>query len=111
MKLKSLLPILLVALVAAGCSRQAKLTVTNASATTLTDIAASGSGFSISVTRLAPGEQHQAVISAGEGFKLAFDAGGKHYSTEKRVTIEGGTRFSATVTTNLSVESEAILRF
>lgn len=72
------------AMLLAGCTRSVKLTVINGSTSTLTNITASGTGFSVPFNPLAPGARQQITLNSQtfgkEAFKLEFDAAGKHFS-------------------------------
>ncbi|MBN2451668.1 MAG: hypothetical protein JXR77_14865 [Lentisphaeria bacterium] len=70
------------AVILAGCSRQPRVTVVNQSATELTNLVVSGSGFSLDLGTLPAGKKVRfGVTPSGEsGLKVDFDAGGQHHS-------------------------------
>lgn len=93
----------------AACPRDMQLTVINKSPATLTNVVASGSGFSHSLNPLAPGAQQQITITPrGEsGLKLAFDADGKHFAPQEQGYFEKSYKVSATVAPDFSVTVDA----
>src|SRR2546426_8370629 len=103
--MKKLLQIASAAVLLVGCTRSAQLTVVNGSPATLTNIVASGSGFSVPFGALAPGAQQQVTLhprpSDNGGFKLEFDASGKHFSEVGSNGVFSGMKEGiVTVTTN-----------
>ena len=111
MKLHRLLVLAVVCSLFAGCSRPPQLTVINKSSSTLSNIVASGSGFSRPLSALAPGAQQQLTVSPrGEsGLKLAVDAAGRHYEPQEQGYFEGGYNVSATVAPDFTVSIESTL--
>ncbi len=102
--------ILAAALVLAGCSRPSGVTVvtvTNRSSATLTNVVASGSGFSERIDSIAAGAEHKLSVRArGEsGMRLVFDAGSQHVDAGEQGYFEAGGDYRVTVTiqTNLNV--------
>jgi hypothetical protein len=108
--MKTLILCTLVALLA-GCTRDARLTIVNRSAAELTNVVASGSGFTQAVGTLAPGERRSMnVRPRGEsGLRLDFDSGGKHFSSAPLGYFEGGYKVAATVSPEFNVTVDAKL--
>ena len=112
--MKKLLVIVSAAVLLVGCfSRNVKLTVVNGSAATLTNIVATGSGFSIPLGVLTPGATQQVSLTSDKGeFKLEFDANGKHFSeASPKDPWNGFKEIITTVTTNFSVTYESVTTF
>lgn len=116
--MKKLLVITAAAVLLVGCTRRAQLTVVNGSPTTLTNIVASGSGFSVPFGALAPGAQQQVTLSPRAndkgGIKLEFDANGKHFSEMTATDHDpwsGMREVILTVRTNFSLSYSAITTF
>ena len=72
--------IIAAALALGGCSRAPVVTLTNDSTATASNVVVSGPGFSESVGNIAPGAEHKLTVhpSARGGFRLEFDADGRH---------------------------------
>ena len=107
----SLVAILGVAMVT-GCLRHPQVTVRNQSASPLSNLVVSGSGFSQNLGALAPGGQtHTRVSPSGDSsLHVAFDAGGKHHSVEAGYFEDSPHyRVTATVAADFSVKVEVAL--
>lgn len=115
--MKAILLIATAAVLLAGCgpTRDVKLTVVNEAASKLTNIVASGAGFSAPVGSLAPGAQVTVTNprpSGDAGFELAYDADGKHFSEKTRNDPwDGMKEIVMTVTTNFNVTYESVTTF
>lgn len=114
--MKKLLTITAAALLLAGCSHNEKLTVINQSPTTLTNVVAAGPGMFEHFGTLAPGAQGQVTVDPTPndpaGFRLEFDADGKHYTNNVPNTIWNGMKeVVLTVQTNFSVDLSAVTTF
>ena len=98
----------------AGCSRAPVITITNRSATALTNIVVSGSGFSERIDRIAAGaERRLTVHPRGEsGLRVVFEAGGQYINVDDLAYIEasGGYRVAVTVQPDLKVSASSGLR-
>jgi hypothetical protein len=92
--------LLLVMLLLAGCSRHASLTVVNETAVELTNVVASGSGFSVSLGTIPAGKEKRVpVIPKGESsVQLSFDAAGKHLTSAPDGYFESGGQYKVTAT-------------
>jgi hypothetical protein len=75
-----------------GCTRGGNLNVVNLSATELTNVVATGSGFTQSIGSIPAGQQRQVSVNVpGESaLKLDFDANGKHFKSDRQSYFEGG---------------------
>jgi len=84
----------------AGCSRQSQLVVVNQSSASLTNLVVSGSGFSVRLGTLTPGEQTRAGVSpSGESsLRFEFDAGGRHFSSAPDCYFENSPLYRVTAT-------------
>ena len=115
--MKHLLVIALAATLLAGCTPPTPvLTVINASPSTLTNIVASGSGFSVPLGSLAPGSQSQVMVNPQPrdhpGFTLNFDADGKHFSdVNPNKSFRAMKEVMMTVTSDFSVTYECVTTF
>jgi hypothetical protein len=115
--MKKLLAIASAAILFVGCTpSERKLTVINASSSTLTNIVASGTGFSMPFGSLAPSAQQQVTVSPrprdNPGLKLDFDANGKHFSEALQdANFSGFKEIVMTVTKELSVTYESVTTF
>ena len=100
-----------------GCAPPTpQLTVINVSSSTLTNIVASGSGFSVPIGSLAPGARNQVTVNPqprdNPGFTLDFDADGKHFSeVSPDKSFRGMKEVIMTVTSQFSVTYEGITTF
>ncbi len=103
--------LLLVCSLLAACSRDTQLTVFNESSSTLTNVVASGSVFSQSLSPLAPGAQQQVAITPGgeSGLKLAFDADGQHFAPPEQGYFENGYSVSAIIAPDYTATVDATL--
>ncbi len=114
--MKKALAIISAAVLLAGCTpstRDVRLTVVNESAVALTNVVASGAGFSAPVGLLAPGANQQVPLKGDAGaFKLEFDANGKHFSeVSPKDPWNGMKEVIMTVTTNFNVKYEGVTTF
>jgi len=96
----TLLIVLLCLAALAGCARQPQLTVVNQSSAPLTNLVVSGSGFSVNLGTLAPGEQTRIGVSPSgdSGLRFEFDAGGKHHSSAPDCYFESSPLYRVTAT-------------
>ena len=105
--MRTFIVLFLAALLCAGCSRGARVTVVNASGAELKNVVASGSGFSVSIGTIAPGDERRVYVQpAGEsGLRLAFDANGKQFTSVPDVYLESSSNYKvkATVAPDFSV--------
>jgi hypothetical protein len=87
-----------------GCSRGTNLNVINRSTAELTNVVATGSGFTQSLGSIPAGKQHSiSVNSRSESdLKLDFDVNSKHFTSKPQGYFEGG-NVTATVATDFSV--------
>jgi hypothetical protein len=108
---------LLTFLLLAGCSNhKGHLTIINGSHATLTNIIASGKGFSAPVDQMPPGAKESVAITPDPngqaGLKLDFDAGGKHFSWSREGnTWDGAKEVILTIDPQFSVHDEIITSF
>ena len=115
--MKNRLVIAIAAILLAGCTPPTPaLTVINASPSTLTNIVASGSGFSVPLGSLAPRTQNQVTVNPQPrdhpGFRLDFDANGKHFSDlNPSKSFRGMKEVIMTVTSEFSVTYESVTTF
>jgi hypothetical protein len=90
-----------------GCTRGANLNVINRSTAELTNVVATGSGFTQSLGSIPAGGQRNISLNfPGESaLKLDFDAKGKHRSSEPQGYFENGsnTKVTAVVSPNFTV--------
>ena len=106
-----------VAVLLLGCARsmrEVKLTVVNGSASTITNVVAAGSGFSAPLGSFAPGVKGTANLRPSDdaGFKLDFDADGKHFSeSAPKGTWSGMKEVILTITNNFSVSQQSVTTF
>jgi hypothetical protein len=103
--------LLLACCLLSACSRTTRLTVNNNSKSTLSNVVASGSGFTHQIGSLAPGGSQQVTVTPrGEsGLKLTFDANGKHFSAPEQGYFENGYNVSATVAPDFTYKVDAKL--
>jgi hypothetical protein len=83
-----------------GCSRSAKLNIINRSTAELTNVVATGSGFTQSIGSIPAGEQRNVSVSPSSesGLQLEFDAKGKHFKSVPQGYFEGGSNTKVTAT-------------
>jgi hypothetical protein len=95
------------AMAISGCTRGANLNVVNGSTAELTNVVATGSGFTKSIGSIPAGGQRNISLNLpGESaLKLDFDANGKHRSSEPQSYFEGGlnTKVTAVVAPDFTV--------
>jgi hypothetical protein len=91
-----------------GCTRGANLNVVNGSTAELTNVVATGSGFTKSIGSIPAGGQRNISLNLpGESaLKLDFDANGKHFSSKPQSYFEGGynTKLAAIVGPDFTVK-------
>jgi hypothetical protein len=97
-------------IVLSGCTRGANLSVINRSATELTNVVATGSGFTQSIGTIPAGQQREVSVRVpGESaLKLDFDANGKHFTSDRQSYFEGGynLKLTAIVAPDFTVKVE-----
>jgi hypothetical protein len=83
-----------------GCTRGANLNVVNRSTVELTNVVATGSGFTQSIGSIPAGQQHSVSISprSESGLKLDFDANGRRFTSGPQGYFEGGSSAKVTAT-------------
>jgi hypothetical protein len=90
-----------------GCTRSPNLSIINRSTAELTNVVATGSGFTKSTGSIPAGQQQSISVSPrGESdLKLEFDANGKHFKSVPQGYFESGsnTNLTATVSSDFSV--------
>lgn len=83
-----------------GCTRGADLNVVNRSTAELTNVAATGSGFTTqSIGSIPAGAQRSVFLSvpSESDLGLDFDANGKHFTSEPQGYFEDGYNYKVTV--------------
>jgi hypothetical protein len=90
-----------------SCAGGTNLNVVNGSTAELTNVVATGSGFTKSIGSIPAGGQRNISLNLpGESaLKLDFDANGKHHSSEPQSYFEGGsnTKVTAVVAPDFTV--------
>lgn len=83
-----------------GCTHNANLNVINRSSTEITNVVATGSGFTQSIGSIKAGEQRSISVSpSGEsGLQLEFDAKGKRFKSVPQGYFESGSNAKVTAT-------------
>jgi hypothetical protein len=83
-----------------GCNRGASLTVVNRSAAELTNVVATGTGFTQSIGTIPAGGESRATIrpTSESGLKLDFDANGKHFTSGPQGYFEASSSYKVTAT-------------
>jgi hypothetical protein len=83
-----------------SCTRGAQLTVVNRSTTELTNVVATGTGFSQAIGSISAGEERSVSVSPrGESsLQLDFDANGKHFSSAPQGYFAGSSSYKVTAT-------------
>jgi hypothetical protein len=93
-----------------GCTRGTNLDVVNRSTTELTNVVATGSGFTKLIGSIPVGEQRSVSLNVGgeSALKLDFDTKGKHFKSEPQGYFEGGSnaKVTATISPKLTVTVE-----
>ena len=92
----------------AGCSgKQPTITVINQSNVILSNVVASGSGFTNQIGNIAPKAEKKFKVncSGDSGLRLVFETAGKHIDSGEQGYFEGGEgyRVIAIINTNLDV--------
>jgi hypothetical protein len=84
----------------AGCTRDANLNIVNRSNTELTNVVATGTGFTQSIGSLKAGEQRSISVTprSESGIQLEFDAKGRHFKSAPQGYFEGGSNAKVTAT-------------
>jgi hypothetical protein len=88
-----------------GCTRGANVNVINRSTTELTNVVATGSGFTQSIGSIPAGQQRSISVSppSESDLKLDFDANGKHFISKPQGYFEGSAKVTATVSPDFTV--------
>lgn len=93
-----------------GCTRGVNLNVVNGSTTELTNVVATGSGFTQSIGSIPAGGQRSISLNvkSESALKLNFDAKGKHRSSEPQGYFENGsnTKVTTVVAPDFTVKVE-----
>ena len=93
-----------------GCTGSANLSVVNGSTTEITNVVATGSGFTRSIGSIPAGQRRDVSMSlAGESsLKLDFDANGKRFTSKPQGYAEGGSNIKvmAVVAPDFTVKVE-----
>ena len=99
--------IILAALLAlTGCSRSTPVTITNLSDITLSNIIATGTGFTNRVESIAAGVKLQLAVhptGKSEGLRLVFDAAGQKVDSGDLGYVDSTLGLSAFIDTNFNV--------
>jgi hypothetical protein len=94
-----------------GCTRGDNLHVVNRSNAELTDVVATGSGFTQSIGSIPAGEQRSISIKPrGESaIQVDFDVKGKHFTSGRQGYFENGSnaQFTATISPAFTVNVDA----
>jgi hypothetical protein len=90
-----------------GCSRGTNLKVINRSTAELTNVVATGSGFTQSLGSIPAGEQRNVSVSprSESALQVDFDVKGKHFTSGRQGYFESGSnaKVTAIVATDFSV--------
>jgi hypothetical protein len=92
-----------------GCTPSANLNIVNRSITELTNVVATGSGFTTQAIGSIPAGAQRSVslnVRSESALKLDFDANGKHFTSEPQGYFEGGsgtTKVTAIVSPDFTV--------
>jgi hypothetical protein len=88
------------AVLLSGCTRGAQLNIVNSSTAELTNVVATGDGFTQTIGSIPAGEQHSvSVRPPGESdLKLDFDANGKHFTSAPQGYFENSSSYKVTAT-------------
>ncbi len=83
-----------------GCSRSPQLTVINRSTTELTNVIASGTGFTQAIGSIPAGGQRSIVVSprSESSLQLTFNANGKHFASAPQGYFENSSNYKITAT-------------
>jgi hypothetical protein len=81
-----------------ACNRSTNLNVVNRSTVELTNVVATGSGFTQSIASIPAGQQRSISVSprSESGLKLDFDAKGKRFTSLPQGYFEGGSKAQVT---------------
>lgn len=103
-----LLAALATCLLLPGCSRGPRVTLVNSSSLSLSNVVVSGSGFSVPMGTVPPGESRRTRVrpSGESSIRVAFEAGGRKVDSGEQGYVEarGGYRVWVLVGTNLAVQ-------
>jgi hypothetical protein len=96
------------ATILSGCAPGANLNIVNRSTAELTNVVATGSGFTQSLGSIPAGAQRSVSLSvrSESALQLDFDANGKHFTSKPQGYFEGGsgsTKVTATVSPSFTV--------
>ena len=112
--LPGIVVLLLTMVLLLDCSSGPKITVSNQSDVTLSNVVVSGQGFTLALGTLNPGEVQQRIVHPhrDSSVRLQFDAGGRHMDSGQLGYFEDSAQYrvSLTVTTNLEIKEETYLR-
>jgi uncharacterized lipoprotein YajG len=92
-----------------GCTPSANLNIVNRSTAELTNVVATGSGFTTQSIGSIPAGAQRSVslsVSSESALKLDFDANGKHFTSDPQGYFEGGsgtTKVTAIVSPDFTV--------
>ena len=90
-----------------GCTGGTKLNIVNRSTTELTNVVATGSGFTQSIGSIPAGKQRNVSVNprSESDLRLDFNANGKHFKSVPQGYFEGGSsiKVTATVSPNFTV--------
>jgi hypothetical protein len=96
----------LAATMLSGCTRGENLNIVNSSTAELTNVSATGPGFTTqSIGSIPAGEQRSVSLSvlSESDLGLDFDANGKHFTSEPQGYFESGDKVTATVAPDFTV--------
>jgi hypothetical protein len=83
-----------------GCSRGTNLHIVNRSTAELTNVIATGSGFTQSISSIPAGEQRNVSVSprSESALQVDFDVKGKHFTSGRQGYFESGSNAKVTAT-------------
>jgi hypothetical protein len=94
-------------MVISGCTRSPNLNVINRSTAELTNVVATGSGFTQSIGSIPAGEQRSVSVSPRNesSLQVDFDVKGKHFTSGRQGYFESGSnaKLTATVSSDFTV--------
>jgi hypothetical protein len=108
----TILAVSLAATMLSGCTRSADLNIVNNSTAELTNVSATGSGFTTQSIGSIPAGKQRSVslsVSSESDLGLDFDADGEHFTSEPQGYFEGGYNYKvmATVSPDFTVTVDA----
>ena len=114
--MKTPITLLLGILILTGCTREGHITVVNESNATLTNVVASGNGFSTSIGPIAPKAKQSIAMTPRPGdqagLKLDFDADGKHFTSDRGANVWTGMKeVILTVDSAFTIKDAAVTSF